>query len=94
MRILHQHSTDALLALSLTVFICSTGWRGTSSASQAQAKGTRHRIAFNRIGPIRTGLFIADADRRVQHRLKFHRLGCLGKSHSLFRFPAHATSII
>ncbi len=62
MRILHQHSTDVLLALSLTVFICSTGWRGTSSASQAQAKGTRHRIAFNRIGPIRTGLFIADAD--------------------------------
>jgi len=55
LRILHQHSTDVLLALSLTVFICSTGWRGTSSASQAQAKGTRHRIAFNRIGPIRTG---------------------------------------
>src|SRR2546429_7189207 len=38
--------SDALLVLSLTVFICSTGWRGTSSASQAQAKGTRHRIAF------------------------------------------------
>jgi len=51
LRILHQRSTDALLALSLTVFICSTGWRGTSSTSQAQAKGTRHRIAFNRIGP-------------------------------------------
>src|SRR5713226_1915040 len=64
MRILHQRSTCALLALALAAFICSTAWRGASNTSQAQAGATRHRIAFTRIGPIRTGLFIADADGR------------------------------
>ncbi len=64
MRILHQRSTCALLALALAAFICSTAWRGASNTSQAQAGATRNRIAFTRIGPIRTGLFIADADGR------------------------------
>jgi TolB protein len=64
MRILHQRSTGVLLALALAAFICSTVWRGTWNTSQAQAGATRHRIAFTRIGPIRAGLFIADADGR------------------------------
>jgi Tol biopolymer transport system component len=61
---LHQRSTVALLALALAALVSSAGRRGTSNAPQAQAKVTTHRIAFNRIGPIRTGLFIADADGR------------------------------
>jgi len=64
LRILHQRSTVALLALALAALVSSAGRRGTSNAPQAQAKVTTHRIAFNRIGPIRTGLFIADADGR------------------------------
>src|SRR5882762_5880580 len=38
MRILHQRSTCALLALALAAFICSTAWRGASNTSQAQAE--------------------------------------------------------
>jgi len=50
----------ALLALALAAFICSTAWRGASNTSPGAGRSySGIRIAFTRIGPIRTGLFIA-----------------------------------
>jgi len=64
LRILHQRSTDALLALALAAFICSIARRGASNTSQAQAGATRIESRLPASDPYGQACFIADADGR------------------------------
>jgi len=61
--------TDAAALLALTGLMAGLGWRVNPSAFSAPARRPRHRIVLNRIGPIRTGLFLADADGRHEKPL-------------------------
>lgn len=50
-------------------FMAGTAFRLDSAAMTVAAKAGRQRIAFSRIGPIRTALFMADADGRNERPL-------------------------
>lgn len=57
------------LLLVVAAFMVAMTFRCNSTAMTSAVKAGRHRIAFSRIGPIRTALFISDADGRNEKPL-------------------------